>query len=293
MRTSLNWLNSSLVAVIALGGIAVSSGHGAVFTDDFEADHDFKANGVAGTGWDQLSDGSSGDAVLNTMDTTTFDGELTINSTRSGFESGRDDLATLTRTVPADTPFRAIVEMSRNSDFPGDSMNNPPDNVSFHNAGLIARPESQPNGSDWVGIKVFRQFFSDYLFRSMQNDAENVADGDISEPFPDGVDTSERLPDYLRLDRLGTTYRAFFSSDGENWTQIEGWREGQPDAFDRPDHVGRTMQVGLMQGTFADNSLDAVFDDFQLITGKDVPEPASVSLLALGGLVLGTRRRRR
>jgi len=240
-----------------------------VFTDDFETDHDFAADGVAGTGWDGVTSfGDDVDATINDLDTTTFDGELTINSSNTN----NADLATLFRTVPANTNFRATVEISRNSDLPGNTMATQDEGaVSFHTTGITARAATEPNGPDWVGALGFRQFFSDFLQRSLNDGAESNIDEDISAPGPDGINLSERVPDYLRMDRRGDEFIAYWSYDGKSWTQFDGWREGQGDLVERPDLAGRELQVGLSQALFTDSSdVNAVYDDFSLQTGDDI-----------------------
>jgi len=259
---------SAAAAALLVGGLSVPA-TAEVFTDDFEADRDFLTEGTSGTGWDTIGSLPTGQdtATINTLDTTTFNGELTLSSNRTNTANP----ATLTRTVPADTSFRASVRISRNSDFPGNTMATQDFGaVGFHNGGLIARPANEPDGADWVGNTVFRQFFSDYLFRSMQDGSENISDGDISAPNDDGIDLDERLPNFIRLSRLNNTYRASFSNDRENWTRIRGWRPGQPEQYTREDHVGRDIRVGLTQMMFNDNpGINSVFDDFELRTGEE------------------------
>lgn len=74
-------------------------------------------------------------------------------------------------------------------------------------------------------------------------------------------------PDWMRLDRVGNEFRAYFSTNGTSWgspVETVNWGGGAP----------RTIYLGLALTSHADcDTATVVFDDVVLTGGDDPPDP--------------------
>jgi len=140
--------------------------------------------------------------------------------------------------------------------------------------GLMARA-ANPNGTganeNWVYLSHFPNWNVGNHIRTTVNGVsqEQGIKGYPSEP-------------YLQLSRIGSKIFFKVSSDGINWVDLPGLEGG----LDRPDLPGE-LQVGIWQATYSDLATTWDFDNFSI----GVPDPATITLLGLGGLFLVRRRK--
>lgn len=142
--------------------------------------------------------------------------------------------------------------------------------------GLMARA-ANPNGAganeNWVYLSHFPNWNVGNHIRTTVNGVsqEQAIKGYPSEP-------------YLQLSRIGSLFFFKVSSDGINWVSLPGLEAG----LDRPDLPGE-LQVGIWQATYSDLASTWDFENFRI--GEVIPEPATITLLGLGGLFLVRRRK--
>lgn len=234
-----------------------------VFTDDFDAAHDYHANAVVGSKWDgiylgagdvpyQLSGNLGGGPGTNLVAdaSITAEGVLTVVSSHTGWEGAENDGFFLFKVVPGD--FQASVCLVSNQV------------IAWHFAGLQARifgEGGRPGGTSTsqypygreshVNLWRFDQFGISTSSRLIRNNATTVYD------HTDG-DTSMR---WMLLARVNGTnfYLCKRASETEPWTRVpSGSLIILDQAADRP------VQIGLAQATYTANSATAQFDNFML-----------------------------
>jgi hypothetical protein len=236
------------LAMVCLAFSAVSSA--AVITDDFSVDHDYLADGTAGTIWDGLAvnDGLSGtgDTVVIAAEAT--GGVLNLQSRLGNWEGGDDDGLFLYIDVAAGSDFVANVYVSDYT------------YVDYHDIGLMALV---PGTQDCVMLRYFDAF-------GIRNRMRSTDDGNTDNNFP----SSNALYPYLQLEKAGAQFTVRVSADGVTYTDLN--------TLERLDMENEPLRVGLYQATFSGNTGNVSFDDFSLEAPSKVatgPNPANGEIL--------------
>ena len=224
--------------------LAVSTKVQAVmFSDEFEAPHDYITNGVEGTGWDGflgLSPGETVDALNASIDRA---GQLYMESTGAFYHEPWDPLGPfLYKIIEGD--FIATVKVSDYAGTPGAE-------VYHNNCGLLARanPDDAGPGEDWVAIDYFPIWSCGNFVRTADN-------GVRTENGHNGAQWD--LDPYLQLERKGNTFHFRTSADGVTWIEMDA------SPIIRDDLDGLPLQVGLYQATYSGDPGYAAYDDFRV-----------------------------
>lgn len=153
----------------------------------------------------------------------------------------------------------------------------------WHECGGLMARAANPNGAganeNWVYLSFFPQW-------GVGNHIRNTVNGVSTEmAWPWKSYTGDGYCDpYLQIIRIGTTFYFNTSSDGVNWASLPGLEAG----VDRPD-LPAELQVGIWSASYSSTVANFDFDNFKI--GEVIPEPATITLLGLGGLFLVRRRK--
>jgi hypothetical protein len=214
-----------------------------IFSDEFEAHHDYIADGVKGTGWDGflgLNPGETVDALNASIDRAR---QLYMESTGAFYHEPWDPLGPfLYKIIEGD--FIASVKVS-------DYAGTPAAVVYHNNCGLLARakPNDAGPGEDWVAIDYFPIWSCGNFVRTADN-------GVRTENGHNGAQWD--LDPYLQLERRGNTFHFRTSADGITWTEMD------VSPITRDDFDGLPLQVGLYQATYSSDTGYVAFDDFRV-----------------------------
>jgi hypothetical protein len=238
------------------------------FTDNFDANHNFIANGVPGSKWDGLYSrpgdvpgGASGGTVVFT---TTADANISSNNVLSvaaggaEWEAGNDDGFFLFKNVPGD--FQAVVHVNYS------------EKGAWEFVGLMARA-AEASGAPFGGSedRVNWWFFGHPEWGAATS-ARWAVDG--AENYADQSGPENTV--WLLLQRVnGTDFYCYQRANATDpWTLMPGATMVQPNLT-----VGVPVQVGLAESTFTpDPALLVQFDSFMLHgDGINVGTPPSGS----------------
>jgi hypothetical protein len=219
------------------------------FQDDFEAPHDYVADGLAVTAFDGLA-GDINDVNAVVDASLSRQGLLYIESAvGSTWSEPWEPLGPFLYKVVAGN-FVATVKVA---EYAGD-----PDNVVFHNnCGLMARNAEDAHagdGEDWVSIDYFPIW-------SCGNFVRSADDGARRENCHNGLQWS--LHPYLQIERAGNTFHLRVSPDGETWEEMAC------SPLEREDFNGLPVQVGVFHAVYDPASTGyAAFDDLSIETNE-------------------------
>lgn len=231
-----------------------SMAFGLVITDNFDTDHDYNADGVAGTVWDGLllNGGKTGVSDAVGVKCAAEVGVLTMQSYGGNWENDQADGYFLYMNVDGSKDFIADVYLSN---FVW---------VNYHDVGIMARKIDGPL-ENHVDHRYFPRWGNGNTLRSVIDGVTVIKDLGPDDPFLS----------YLRLTKTGAIYTVYASGDGITFVEIS--------SIERLDMNNVDLQVGLYQGTYSLNTGSVSFDNFSL---EVIPEPCTISLLAFGAMFL-------
>lgn len=225
------------------------------FSDDFNTDHHYFNNGVAGTGWDQIinpsSLGSGSEAI---------GGQLVLQAKgNNGWENGNNTGSFLSLQVTGD--FSMEVEYVSAS------------GGSFAGGGLMAWSDAD----DWISV-YNHPHFGDYTIIRDTDDGVTFNNGGSGQP-------NISMDRFIRLDRTGNNFTFFTKENfGDTWTQFAY-------STTRSD-MSPTLSVGVVAANYDSGNSESLatvrFENYNV-----VPEPASAILAIAGAGMVALRRRRR
>ncbi len=211
------------------------------FADDFAAEHDYLADGVAGTGWDGFIGRGQGETA-DRIDAA--GGVLTLASANGRYEARGGPLGPLLyRTVTGD--FKVTVRIA---DYQF---------TSFNNGGIMARAAGSGQGGrgeSWISIDYFPLYSGIYA---------RMADG--AQRHEVCANEQGRESDtYLQMERAGNLFFLRHSPDGVTWTELSC------SPIRRPDLAAEPLQVGLFQCTYSGNRGQISFADLEMDIGGEI-----------------------
>jgi len=229
--------------LIALALAMTSAAEAGVFTDTFEAAHDYVADGVEGTFWDGFI-GLGADETVDALNASVArPGQLYIESTNGWYQEPWTPLAPfLYKVVEGD--FIATVQVTEyagTADAP----------VYHNNCGILVRAalDDAGSGEDWVAMDYFPIWSCGNFVRSADDDVR-TENGHNSKQFD--------LDPYLQIERVGNVFHFRTSADGLTWTEMG------VSPLTRDDFDGLALQVGLFQATYNSEQGYAAFDNFSI-----------------------------
>ncbi len=222
----------------------------AVFSDDFDAVHDYLVDGVEGTGWDGFLGSGAGETVNALNASTDRPGALYIESANSFWEGAFSPLGPfLYKVVEGD--FVATVQVT---DFPGPgSVSARTEHADSFLMARVANLDDAGPGEDFVSVHYFPTWSAN-IRRSIDNGTEDEGPG-----TGDGYNCAR----YIQLERVGNTFYFRRSFDGVTWTEVPS------SPVTRDDLDGLALQVGLAHCMYSANTGYVAFDDF-IVSGPGV-----------------------
>jgi regulation of enolase protein 1 (concanavalin A-like superfamily) len=242
------------------------------FTDSFNANHDYVANGVVGSAWDGVFTSASapsgsvyvpeaGASISSADANISSNSTLSVTTVNVGWEGAQDNGFFLFKNVSGD--FQTAIHIQNTLITVTESSTNV--NAIYNNPGLLARAVSNSlpfvggTNESWVSWTRFDEFgIGNYARRTLNN-------GTTQSPQPSVNDGDY----WLLLVRENGTNFSFYQRS----TNTEPWRPApNGTTYSIADFQGVPMQVGLLAGNF-NSGVTAVsqFDSFLL--DVVVPKP--------------------
>ena len=244
------------------------------FTDEFNAAHDYVANGAAGSPWDgiYLNQGDIPETGYagtgSTSAANASGGVLAVTNQVGGWAGDQNDGFFLFKYVPGD--FQAAVHCK---DF---------QIAIYQEVGLLARGYSfGTNGTDrgapfgrglatptsaeyWMGFTKFDEYgIGTYARRNLNNVEEQFT----QLPTGPGGNFAPSPDNWLLIIRQGTNF-TFFQRD----TNTEPWRLTPSQlTLGAPVFAGMPMQVGIQQTPYTADGLYGIYEHFMLDTTTGSP----------------------
>jgi hypothetical protein len=246
-----------------------------VYNDTFDNTHDYKTDGVAGTMWDGIVNGTGAASTFATSNgpTATGDGDLQLDIAAGaavGFDSDRANAPFMFKTVAADEAFDVQIVIDSTT------------HASYSVLGLMVRDAA--DGLTGGAANADEDYISlNYdNFGAPKINIRSSDDGSVTNPL-----TNQPFERYLRIVREYDQF-SFYSRalDTDNWDLLY--------TLTRSDLTGE-VQVGFWYGLFGNAGTSpagsAQIENFLLIT-TTIPTPAALPA-GLALLTLATMRRRR
>jgi Family of unknown function (DUF5695) len=260
--TGILHLAAAGLAVLVLAQVARAQ---VTFTDNFNTNVNYLANGVVGTIWDGVyfgagefnntGEGGGGPGSTIQCDANiTAASTLTLQTTGTAWENADDDGFFLFKVVKGD--FSASVHIVT-----------PFNNAAYNTAGLQARAFSA-GGDPFNGSENFVSWtrFDEYNF---PNYLRNEVNGGVTQINPGGYPNSDY---WLRMDRVGNNFRFFQRTNNttDPWHVISFPAPVSGTNLTRTDLAGQPVQVGIIHATF-NGQLGVQFTSFSLTESNAGP----------------------
>jgi PEP-CTERM motif len=198
------------------------------------------------------------------------------NITNVGWEGGRSTAPLLWTSVPGNQDFTATVKITaQTAGF-------------WSSAGLIARAANSPTPPGPSGgspdLNADENFITATTFRT---DSANPSSGNTlnkriengaqlnDNNFAIGPALGEALPNWVRLEKIGTVYRTWASLDGVNY-QFQS--RVTPTAGNALEDTSVAKQVGITYMNYGGQAGSTTFDDFNLDIHDPIPAPGAPNL---------------
>jgi len=231
----LNWFGK--LAVFFAWGLALTL-HAATFTDNFNSNHDYLSNGVAGTQWTGFTVGQVNPGIVTAWSANVVQtGTLTVTNTGGSLANG-GDCPYLWTTVSGSVDFTNIVHVSGLSQ------------INYNMAGLLVR--NPASSSNWLYLALFCEYGIPIDVR----DTVNLISAESTYTPAYYVETnSATWPSWLQIARVGGVLTCYVSTNGVNWEQA--YHSTRSD-------LANNLQVGLFDSTFSANQCSVQFQNFSL-----------------------------
>lgn len=263
------------VCVLALFFLGLSAVAQVTYSDSFNTNVNYLANGIVGTMWDGVYFGAGefnntslgGDGPGETLQcdaNITTRSNLTLQTTGTDWENADDDGFYLFKVVPGDFSMSVHVV-------------SPFNNAAYNTAGLQAR-EFGPGGDPAGGSENFVSWtrFDDYNFA---NYLRSEVNGGVTQINPTNYPNTDY---WLRMDRVNGTNFLFYekSTAAGAWTLRPFPAPMNGTVLHRPDLAGKELEVGIIHATF-NGQLGVQFTDFSLTASNSSPvaAPSAPTLL--------------
>lgn len=248
---------SSLVLSMLVCGLAPVS-HAGSFTDNFNVNRDYKAQGVVGTLWGGITAGTKTPSTVASWNANiSSPGTLTITNAGGQWRNTGDG-PLLWALVKGAGDFTNTVHVSDMSQ------------ANYNMSGLIVRDPATTN-ENYVMLALFAEFNIALVYR----DTINGSDSDVSYTPSYHSDTDKTTwVSWLRIVRAGGVISLSASRDNVAWEDVY--------TSTRTDLTG-DLEVGIMNSTYTDNQCWANYQNFSL-TGPGInaaTPPAQAAGLSL------------
>ncbi len=252
---AVKWTGGLVLACVVI----VCAADGAIINlfDDFSVERDYTGD-LTETIWDGLFVSQDSQVIrLNSIDEP---GTLAFQ----GRDTGNTNLVFLYIEVPADEDFEVITRLD------GGDYQSLDGQVPWHSSGLMVK---HPTEMEWVGNLYFDhpEWGATFIGRKFEDGGEENLNTNA-----DGMNVADAP--WTKMERAGDDFISYYSADGIDWVEYS--------RHTHPQLLGTNLHVGLVQQMHSADTATAYFGEFSLI-----PEPGTVGLLGLAGLVLFLRRR--
>lgn len=223
--------------------------------DDFDAVHNYKTDGVAGTGWDNLF---AVGGVQSSLQIQSGSGKLRLQSQGTTYNAPWDMNNDGIRDVGPSLTVSQTGDFVLITRFLGESGTSA--SPVFHqSAGLIARNPDTTSGENVV-LSAFFPVWTGHITWNVVNDVRTGESGSTVAGWADrpGAFAAAARYCFMKLERTGNQFRMYISQDGVNWLPlvIQGpaiYNGTQTPVVWTRNDMPETIQIGLFHAIYEQN----------------------------------------